>query len=136
MKIKCEYCGLPLKTKDPNKKTHKLCDRIKIISGGRNLTYANEDSYPMSYISEEYTEQFDNLHPNSRGYVYTHELVAQVLLGRKLKVQSDGVDEAEVVDHIGGPKSKKNFSPSNLRVMKLQDHVSSHKSKDSTRKFK
>lgn len=123
----CEYCGMKIKTKNPKKKTHALCDELSKISGGRNLTYANADSYPMSYISEPYRKKFDNLKCNSDYYTYTHQVVAQILIGRKLKFQSDGIDVAEIVDHIRGSKSKKNFAPYNLRVMKLQDHVHSHK---------
>lgn len=119
---KCEYCGLPLKTDDPNKTTHKLCDVLKQISGGRNLTYANEDDYPMMYV-KSIKSKFPNLRTNSDHYVYVHEVVARLILGRDLI--SQGNDDSEIVDHKD--EDKKNFSPKNLRVMRLDSHISSHK---------
>jgi len=45
-KQKCKYCGLVLRTNDPQKKIHSLCAKIKTISGDRNLTYASQSPLP------------------------------------------------------------------------------------------
>lgn len=134
--MKCEYCGLEINSKFPEKKIHKLCQILRDkISNGRNLTYANDDSYPMSYVTEEIKKKWPNLSPNSRDYVYTHEIVARLILNRDLVAQ--GEDDSEIVDHIHNNRSKKDFSPHNLRVMNLKDHVSSHKKdKGANREFK
>jgi len=123
----CEYCGLSLKTNDPNETMHQLCKRLQEFSNGRNLTYANADSYPMSYVPDDKKNMFPSLKPNSRSYCYTHKLVACLLLGRDLI--SQGEEDSEIIDHIFGNQSKKNFAPWNLRVLNLREHVSSHKLK-------
>lgn len=126
MRKKCEYCDQDINPKFPDRKIHKLCQILRDqVSGGRNLTYANEDSYPMSYIVPEVKKKWPNLSPNSRDYVCTHEIVGRLILGRDLI--SQGEDDSEIVDHIHGNQTKKSFSPYNLRVMNLKKHVSSHK---------
>lgn len=125
MANKCEYCEMDINPKFPDRKIHKLCEKLKEFSDGRNLTYANEDSYPMSWVPPEKKDIFPNLKPNSRSYCYTHKLIACLILGRDLV--SQGEEDSEIVDHIHGSTSKKNFAPHNLRVMNLKDHVHSHK---------
>lgn len=128
---KCSYCDLPLETDDPDKETHALCDKLKEFSNGRNLTKNN--GYWMSYVPPEKQDRFPNMPINSRFYTYTHGLVARLLLKRDLIAQ--GEDDSEIVDHIRvGEQNKLNFAPWNLRVMKLKDHVSEHKRKDSPRR--
>lgn len=124
--MKCEYCNSEINSKFPERKIHKLCQKLKEFSGGRNLT--ENGDYWMSYVPPEKQSQFPNLSPNSRDYVYTHELVARLILGRDLNSQSS--NDPEIVDHVHGNTSKLNFAPRNLRVMKLDDHVHSHKFKN------
>lgn len=129
--MKCEYCGFNINKKFPDRNEHKLCSILREFSNGRNLT--ENGSYYMSYVPTEKQDIWPNLSVNSRGYCQTHQLVARILLGRDLNAQDS--DEPEIVDHIKmGSENKKNFSPKNLRVMKLKDHVSEHKKKDSPRR--
>ncbi len=128
---KCSYCDLPLKTDDQEKETHVLCDKLKEFSNGRNLTKNN--GYWMSYVPPEKQDRWPNLSVNSRGYAPVHQVVARLLLNRDLNAQDS--EDPEVVDHIAiGIDNKLNFAPWNLRVMKLKDHVSEHKRKDSPRR--
>jgi len=128
---KCEYCGMNINERFPDRVIHKLCEKLKNFSNGRSLTL--NQNYYMSYLPKEKQDLWPNLSVTSRNYCQTHQLVARIILGRDL-IEQDS-ENAEVVDHINmGNNNKKNFSPRNLRVMNLKDHVSEHKKKDSQRR--
>ena len=129
--MKCEYCGNAINSKFSDRKIHKLCQKLKEFSNGRNLT--ENGDYWMSYVPPEKEGIWPNLSVNSRNYCYSHELIARLILGRDLNSQDS--DDPEIVDHINmGDGNKADFSPANLRVMKLNDHVSEHKRKGSPRR--
>lgn len=122
---KCEYCGMEINSKKfPERKIHRLCGILKKIAQNRNLTYSNEDSYPMMY-TKSIQGKYPNLKTNSDFYVYVHEVVARLILGRDLIKQ--GEDDSEIVHHKN--ENKKDFRPRNLVVERLKDHVSHHKKK-------
>ena len=88
--MKCEYCGNEINPKFSDRKIHKLCQKLKEFSNGRNLTYANDDDYPMSWVPPDKKSLWPNLSVNSRDYVYTHEIIARMILGRDLEMREVG----------------------------------------------
>lgn len=121
--MKCEYCGNEINPKFSDRKIHNLCKKLKTFSNGRNLT--ENGGYHMIWVPPDKQSIWPNLSVNSRDYAYVHEVIARIILGRDLNSQDS--DDPEIVDHIHGNTSKLDIAPRNLRVMKLDDHVHSHK---------
>lgn len=119
----CEYCGNDISPDFPDREIHRLCEKLREFSNGRSLT--ENGGYHMAYIPPEKQNMWPNLSVNSRDYAYVHELIARMILKRDLNAQDS--DDPEIVDHRMGAKTKLNFAPRNLRVMKLDQHVHSHK---------
>lgn len=70
----------------------------------------------------------------AEGRKYEHILVAEKMLGRKLKYFGPGHSENEVVHHKDGDKT--NNAPSNLLVCSHSEHVALHDSESPKRKKK
>lgn len=119
----CEYCGNKINPKFSDREIHKLCEKLREFSNGRSLTENN--GYHMCWVPPEKQDLWPNLSVNSRGYVPVHQVIARLILNRDLNAQDS--DDPEIVDHIHGAKSKMWIAPRNLRVMKLDQHVHSHK---------
>ena len=90
-----------------NKSQQQKGEHSSNWNGGKNLR------------SNGYIEIYSPNHPNknARGYVYEHQLVAEMMLGRYLK-------ENEVVHHIDFNKT--NNESSNLIVLTNSEHVKLH----------
>lgn len=96
-------------------KRNQFGERNDSWKGGKRI---NDQGYV-----EVYAPNYEHTRPN--GYVREHILVAEKMLGRRLKFYSVGDGRNEVVHHINGIKTDNREE--NLLVLSASDHLKLHR---------
>ena len=109
----CLICGKGFKGSRSKTNSNKYCSRSCYHSSQIGVARV------LYRISREYKYLFRPNHPDSgkQGYIAEHRLVAELMLGRRLK-------KNEVVHHKNGNRGDNR--PTNLEVLKRNEHSRKH----------